>query len=134
MLSLYLDPTSAPHRSLHMAVALLRLEHKYQEVDTAWTGPVMAEGGLAISKPLAALTYLASQHRPGQLYPLNIKARSQVDQRLYFYLGTLHPRVEDCLLPVDSAQTDVLQEEKMAALKEALLWANQMVANGYVCG
>ena len=130
MLSLYLDPSSAPDRALHMAVDLLRLEHEYQEVDTAWTGPVLAEDSLAIREPLAALTYMASQHWPGQLYPLNIKARSQVDQRLYFYLGTLHPRVEDCLLPATTA----LQEERVATLKEALVWANQMVVNGYVCG
>ena len=130
MLSLYLDPSSAPDRALHMAVALLRLEHEYKEVDTAWTGPVLAEDSLAISEPLAALTYMASQHRPGQLYPMCAKVRSQVDQRLYFYLGTLHPRVEDCLLPATTA----LQEEKVATLKEALVWANQMVVNGFVCG
>ena len=134
MLSLYLDPSSAPDRALHMAVALLRLEHEYEEVDTAWTGPVLAEDSLAISEPLAALTYMASQHRPGQLYPICAKVRSQVDQRLYFYLGTLHPRVEDCLLPVGSTQAAAIQEEKVATLKEALLWANQMVVNGFVCG
>jgi hypothetical protein len=35
----------------------------------------------------AALTYLVSQHKPGQLYPTCTKKRSLVDQRLYFNIG-----------------------------------------------
>merc|ERR1712080_220087 len=72
--------------------------------------------------------------RHAQLYPTCPRKRSQVDQRLYFNMGTFYKRVGDCVYPVAFGKTKVIEEEKKEALKEALMWVNQMTACGYVLG
>ena len=84
-----------------MALDLLGLEYKYVEVavldgatrtleylsmNPQHTVPVLTDGNLVVTESRAAMTYLVSQHKPGQLYPACAKKRSQIDQRLYFKL------------------------------------------------
>ena len=80
------------------------------------------------------MTYLVSQHKPSQLYPACAKKRSQIDQRLYFNIGTFYSRMGDCVYPVCFGKTKTISEEKKDALKEALMWTNQMASCGYVLG
>jgi len=91
------------------------------------TVPVLCDGNLTITESRAAMAYLVSQHKPGQLYPACAKKRSQIDQRLQFGIGTLWARIADCVLPVCLGKTSTIPQEKIDALKEALMWANQMV-------
>merc|ERR1711909_245815 len=77
---------------------------------------------------------MGSQHKPGQLYPACAKRRSQIDQRLYFNIGTFYQRMGDCVYPVCFGKTKTIPQEKIDSLKEALMWANQMTACGYVLG
>merc|ERR1719494_1667960 len=98
------------------------------------TVPVLTDGNLVIRESRAAMTYLVSQHKPSQLYPACAKKRSQIDQRLYFNIGTFYSRMGDCVYPVCFGKTKTISEEKKDALKEALMWTNQMAACGYVAG
>merc|ERR1712050_235674 len=98
------------------------------------TVTVLCDGNLTITESRAAMAYLVSQHKPGQLYPACAKKRSQIDQRLQFGIGTLWARIADCVLPVCLGKTTTIPQEKIDALKEALMWANQMVSCGYVLG
>merc|ERR1712243_353166 len=68
------------------------------------------------------------------LYPACAKKRSQIDQRLYFNIGTLYQRMGDCVYPVCFGKTKTIPQEKIDSLKEALMFTNQMVANGFVIG
>ena len=142
VLELHAFPASSPSRALHMTLDLLGLEYKYLTVNilegeqmvpeflalnAQHTVPVLADGNLTITESRAAMTYLVSQHKPSQLYPACAKKRSQIDQRLYWNIGTFWSRVGECVFPVCFGKTSTIPEEKIAALKEALLWANQMV-------
>jgi len=130
-----------------MALDLLDLEYQYVNVnvmdgDTRTTEylslnpqhtvPVLVDGKLVITESRAALTYLVSQHRPGALYPTEPAVRAKIDQRLYFNIGTLYKRLGDCVYPVCLGQTNIVEKENIEALKEALAWVNDMVADGFV--
>merc|ERR1711892_1193565 len=149
MLELHAHPVSPPSRAVHMALDLLGLEYKYVEVavlegatrspdflsmNPQHTVPVLADGNLVITESRAAMTYLVSQHKPGQLYPACAKKRSQIDQRLYFNIGTFYKRMGDCVYPVNFGKKNTVDEADKEALKEALMWVNQMVVGGYVLG
>merc|ERR1712055_605656 len=149
MLELHAFPASSPSRAVHMTLDLLGLEYSYIPVNILegeqktpeylamnpqHTVPVLTDGNLVITESRAAMTYLVSQHKPGQLYPACAKKRSQIDQRLYFNIGTFWNRIADCVLPVCLGKTSTIPEEKIEAVKEALMWANQMVHCGYVLG
>jgi len=149
-LEIYGFAPSPPARSLHMTLDLLGLEYKFHDVNVLegatktpdflalnpqHTVPVLTDGNLVITESRAAMTYLVSQYKPGQLYPACAKKRSQIDQRLYFNIGTLYKRLGDCVYPVCFGQTKTISEEKINALKEALMFANQMTGPcGYVLG
>merc|ERR1719452_139190 len=140
---------SAPSRAVHMALDLLDLEYnfinvnilegesrtpEYLSLNPQHTVPVLVDGNLAITESRAALTYLVSQHKPSQLYPACAKKRSQIDQRLYFNIGTFYKRMGDCVFPVCFGKTNSIDDDKKEALKEALMWFNQMTTGGYVLG
>merc|ERR1712080_245794 len=149
MLELHAFPSSPPSRAVHMTLDLLGLDYDYIEVDflsgcartpeflsmnPQHTVPVLCDGNLTITESRAAMAYLVSQHKPGQLYPACAKKRSQIGQRLHFGIGTFWARIADCVLPVCLGKTSTIPQEKIDALKEALMWANQMVSCGYVLG
>ena len=149
VLELHAFPASPPSRAVHMTLDLLGLEYKYVEtavlegatrtpeylsMNPQHTVPVLTDGNLVITESRAAMTYLVSQHKPGQLYPACAKKRSQIDQRLYFNIGTFYQRMGDCVYPVCFGKTKTIPQEKIDSLKEALMWANQMAACGYVLG
>merc|ERR1712112_357429 len=142
MLELHAFPASSPSRAVHMTLDLLGLEYTYTSVNILegeqntpeflamnpqHTVPVLCDGNLTITESRAAMAYLVSQHKPGQLYPACAKKRSQIDQRLQFGIGTFWARIVDCALPVCLGKTTTIPQEKIDALKEALMWANQMV-------
>merc|ERR1712243_13176 len=145
MLELHAFPASSPSRAVHMTLDLLGLEYTYTTVNILegeqkepeflalnpqHTVPVLCDGNLTITESRAAMAYLVSQHKPGQLYPACAKKRSQIDQRLHFGIGTFWARIADCALPVCLGKTTTIPQEKINALKEALMWANQMVSFG----
>ena len=113
VLELHAFPASPPSRAVHMTLDLLGLEYKYVEtavlegatrtpeylsINPQHTVPVLTDGNLVITESRAAMTYLVSQHKPGQLYPACAKKRSQIDQRLYFNIGTFYQRMGDSTL------------------------------------
>merc|ERR1712080_153879 len=147
MLELHAFPASSPSRAVHMTLDLLGLEYTYTTVNILegeqmvpgflamnpqHTVPVLCDGNLTITESRAAMAYLVSQHKPGQLYPACAKKRSQIDQRLHFGIGTFWARIADCVLPVCLGKTSTIPQEKIDALKEALMWANQTVSCGYL--
>jgi glutathione S-transferase len=49
----------------------------------------------------AILGYLVNQYaKDDSLYPKDPKKRALVDQKLYFDIGTLYPRLEECSVSV----------------------------------
>jgi len=142
-------PISPPARAVHMTLDLLKLDYTFIDVNVLegetktpeflslnpqHTVPVLVDGNLTITESRAAMTYLVSQHKPGQLYPACAKKRSQIDQRLYFNIGTFYKRMGDCVYPVNFGKKNTVDEADKEALKEALMWVNQMVVGGYVLG
>merc|ERR1712198_599823 len=114
-LEIYGFAPSPPARAVHMTLDLLGLEYKFHDVNVLegatktpdflalnpqHTVPVLTDGNLVITESRAAMTYLVSQYKPGQLYPACAKKRSQIDQRLYFNIVTLYKRLGDCVYPV----------------------------------
>merc|ERR1711890_172457 len=140
MLELHAFPASSPSRAVHMTLDVLGLEYTYTTVNILegeqmvpeflamnpqHTVPVLCDGNLTITESRAAMAYLVSQHKPGQLYPACAKKRSQIDQRLHFGIGTFWARIADCVLPVCLGKTSTIPQEKIDALKEALMWATR---------
>ena len=92
---------SPPSRAVHMTLDLLDLDYKFVNVNVMegetktseyislnpqHTVPVLIDSKLLITKSRAAITYLCSEYKPGQLYPVDLARRSQIDQRLFFNL------------------------------------------------
>ena len=126
VLELHAFPASSPSRAVHMTLDLLGLEYNYIPVNILegeqkspeflsmnpqHTVPVLVDGNLAITESRAAITYLVSQHKPSQLYPACAKKRSQIDQRLYFNIGTFWKRIGDCVFPVCFGLTNTIPED-----------------------
>jgi len=148
-LELHAMPLSPPSRAVHMVLDLLDLDYNYITVDLMGgatrtpeflslnpqhTVPVLIDDDHVVTESRAAMAYLISQYKPGQLYPTCAKKRSLVDQRLYFNMGTFYKRFADCVIPVGFATTNTIPAEKIEALKEALMWVNQMTSCGFVLG
>lgn len=56
--------------------------------------PTLVEGDFVLWESRAIASYLVSTYgKDDSLYPKDIKARSIVDQRLHFDIGTLYPRI-----------------------------------------
>merc|ERR1712227_1034878 len=105
-------PISPPSRSVHMTLDLLGLEYKFIPVPVLEGGtktpeflslnpqhtiPVLTDGNLVITESRAAMTYLVSQHKPGQLYPACAKKKSQIDQTLLQHWDILQETGRLCL-------------------------------------
>lgn len=158
-LELHAMPLSPPSRAVHMTLDFLGFNYKYVDVDVLGGGtrtpehlalnpqhtvPVLVDDCTVITESRAAITYLVQKHKHMDkncknmdhlnLYPTCPKKRSQVDQLLYFNMGTFYKRLGDCVYPVGFGKTSTIEEEKKDLLKEALLWVNQMTSCGFVLG
>eukprot|EP00092_Neocalanus_flemingeri_P027082 GFUD01029368.1.p1 GENE.GFUD01029368.1~~GFUD01029368.1.p1 ORF type:complete len:325 (+),score=90.71 GFUD01029368.1:118-1092(+) len=147
-LTLFGSSLSSLSHSVHMALDLLNLKYTYIEVNVQEGGtrtpdflslnphqsvPVLVDSNLIITESSAAITYLVSQYSPSHLYPeCGAKKRSQIDQRLQFNIGKFYKRMGDCVYPVCLGKTVNIDSEKIEALKECLMWINQMTVGGYV--
>ncbi len=60
---------------------------EFLKLNPQHTVPVYKDGDLVLNESRAILTYLATTHGGGQLYPADPKVRAKVDCRLYFDAG-----------------------------------------------
>eukprot|EP00091_Calanus_sinicus_P004308 TRINITY_DN14559_c0_g1_i3.p1 TRINITY_DN14559_c0_g1~~TRINITY_DN14559_c0_g1_i3.p1 ORF type:complete len:169 (-),score=65.15 TRINITY_DN14559_c0_g1_i3:583-1020(-) len=118
---------SPPSRAVHMTLDLLDLDYQFVNVNVLegdnktseylsmnpqHTVPVLVDGKLVITESRAAITYLCSEYKSGQLYPADPEKRSQIDQRLFFNIGTFYKRFGDCVYPVCFGKSKIIEEER----------------------
>merc|ERR1719419_2159484 len=141
VLELHAFPASSPSRAVHMTLDLLKLEYKYIQtnilegeqktpeflaMNPQHTVPVLVDGNLTITESRAAMAYLVSQHKPGQLYPACAKKRSQIDQRLYFNIGTLWKRIGDIVFLASYSSLEACGFVSLEPYKALKTWAQMM--------
>ena len=140
---------SPPSRAVHMTLDLLGLEYtfvnvnviaggtrtpEYLSLNPQHTVPVLVDGKLVITESRAAITYLVSEYKPGELYPEEPAKRSAIDQRMYFNIGIFYKRLGDCIFPICYGKSKTIAEVDIDALKEALQWVDDFMIEGYVLG
>lgn len=86
--------------------------------------PTLVDDGFALWESRAIMVYLVEKYgKTSSLYPSDPKARAQVNQRLYFDMGTLYDRFAAYLYPQIFAKAPA-DPEKLTKLEEALGWLN----------
>ncbi|XP_050310957.1 glutathione S-transferase D1-like [Anthonomus grandis grandis] len=112
----YYVPGSAPCRAVLLAAKALGVdlnlkltnlqagEHltpEFIKINPQHTVPTIVDNGFSLWESRAIMTYLANAYaKNDSLYPKEPKARAQVDQKLYFDIGTLYARFADYYYPV----------------------------------
>lgn len=86
--------------------------------------PTLVDDGFALWESRAIMVYLVEKYgKTSSLYPSDPKARAQVNQRLYFDMGTLYDRFAAYLYPQIFAKQPA-DAEKLTKLEEALGYLN----------
>lgn len=110
-LVLHASSVSPPSRAVMMLIEILGIDVQFKEVslpqrdhykeeyikkNPVHTIPMLDDDGFVVIDSHAIMTYLVSKFKPGSnLYPEDLKSRSQVDQKLYFDTGVLFPRLRN---------------------------------------
>jgi glutathione S-transferase len=85
-------------------VNLLTGEHltpEFIKMNPQHTIPTMDDNGFILIESRAMLQYLVGTYgKDDSLYPKDLKKRAQVDQRLYFDLGSLYKGIQDAYYPI----------------------------------
>ncbi|KAJ9576911.1 hypothetical protein L9F63_006529 [Diploptera punctata] len=86
------------------SISLFNKEHltpEFIKINPQHTVPVLTDGDLTICDSHVISTYLVEKYAPDDsLYPKDLKARTLVDQRLYFDAATLFPKIRGICFPV----------------------------------
>ncbi len=61
---------------------------EYLKINPQHKVPAIKDGDFVMNESWAIMTYLTSKEGNTKLYPIDAKTRAQVDQRLYFDMGT----------------------------------------------
>lgn len=109
VVTLYHFPPSAPSRSALLAARAAGVEVDIQEVNLfakeqlnenfvkinpQHTVPTLVDGDFVLWDSHAIGSYLVETYcKDDRLYPKDPKKKAVVDQRLYFDIGTLYPRI-----------------------------------------
>nr|AIL29309.1 glutathione S-transferase delta 2 [Cnaphalocrocis medinalis] len=141
-IDLYYVPGSPPCRAVLLTARALNLnlnlklvdmnsgEHlkpEFLKLNPQHTVPTLVDDGHSVWESRAIITYLANKYGKGKpLYPEDPKERSQVDQALYFNIGTLYHRWADYFFPqvFGGAPADKAKLEKV---EEALKMLDTML-------
>nr|QEP99756.1 glutathione S-transferase delta 2 [Glyphodes pyloalis]QGZ00471.1 glutathione S-transferase delta2 [Glyphodes pyloalis]QIJ96706.1 glutathione S-transferase delta 2 [Glyphodes pyloalis] len=141
-LDLYYVPGSPPCRSVLLTARALNLnlnlklvdlhggEHmkpEYLKINPQHTVPALVDDGFAVWESRAIITYLANKYGKGKgLYPEDPKARAQVDQLLFYNIGSLYARFSDYFYPqlFGGAPAD---QAKLEKLEDALKVVNTLL-------
>jgi len=100
------------------------LKPEYVALNPQHTVPTLVDDGFALWESRAIMVYLVEKYgKTSSLYPSDVKARAQVNQRLYFDMGTLYDRFAAYLYPQIFAKAPA-DPEKLKKLEEALGWFN----------
>lgn len=80
--------------------------------------PTLVDNGFSIWESRAILGYLANKYaKDDSIYPKDPQKRAIVDQRMYFDIGTLFPRLREYLMALRSGKAP--SAETIAKLEEA---------------
>ncbi|XP_023169740.2 glutathione S-transferase 1-1-like [Drosophila hydei] len=138
-MDLYYRPGSAPCRAVIMTAKAIGIEFdkliiintrageqfqpEFLQLNPQHTIPTLLDGGFVLWESRAIMVYLAEQYgQATALYPQDIEARSLINQRLYFDMGTLYKSFADYYYPQIFQQQapDVAQYAKIEAAFELL--------------
>ncbi|XP_044002999.1 glutathione S-transferase 1-like [Aphidius gifuensis] len=151
MIDLYYISYSPPSRAVMMLAKALDVELNLKEVDVLngeqhepdfikinpqHTVPAIVDGSFIISESRAIMAYLATKYaKDDKYYPIDPRRKGIVDHRLYFDIGTLWKRMNDCYFPVTIKIANSVPEEKLAELEKAFEILNVYLENqDYVAG
>ncbi|XP_066993925.2 glutathione S-transferase 1-1-like [Anabrus simplex] len=105
------------------------LKPEFIKINPQHCVPTMVDNGFALWESRAMLSYLVQQYgKDDSLYPKDVKKRAQVDQRLYFDMGTLYQRFAEYYYPVIVDGTDY-DPAKLKKLEEAYEFLDKFLEN-----
>ncbi|CAG0896565.1 unnamed protein product [Darwinula stevensoni] len=110
---------------------------EYLKINPQGTIPAMDDDGYILCESRAILRYLNNKFATDdRLYPLDLKARGMVDQRLDFDCGSFFPAFLNCVRPVFFGLTKTVSEEKKERNKEVMGLLDKFLetSGGYVAG
>lgn len=118
VLTLYHFPPSAPSRGALLAAKAIgvpldvqivnlfakeQLQESFVKINPQHTVPTLVDGDFVLWDSHAIGAYLATSYgKDDTLYPRDPRKRAVVDQRLYFDVGTLYPRIRAICVSVCS--------------------------------
>ncbi|CAF4808728.1 unnamed protein product [Pieris macdunnoughi] len=115
VLKLYHYPLSSPSRGAFMSIKavdvpveiihidLLKKEQfseSFVKVNPQHCIPTIDDDGFVLWESKAIACYLAEKHERNDLYPMNLKHRALVNQRMYYDSSMLYPRIRAINYPI----------------------------------
>ncbi|XP_019868564.1 glutathione S-transferase 1 [Aethina tumida] len=150
-ITLYHFPLSGPSRGALLAAKAVgvdvdvqfldlfakeQLKPDFIKINPQHTVPTLVDGDFVLWDSHAIATYLASTYaKDKNIYPTDPKKKALVDQRLYFDVGTLYPRIRQICFPVLFLGENQIYDEHKQSLEEALGFLDVFLQdNDFVAG
>nr|AHC08050.1 epsilon glutathione S-transferase [Locusta migratoria] len=113
-----------------------QLKEEFVKINPQHTIPTIDDNGFILWDSHAIATYLVSQYaKDDSLYPKDTKKKAVVDQRLYFEIGTLYPRMRAIAFPVLFLGKTSVEDSVKASAYEAIGFLEKFLeASGWVAG
>ncbi|KRT85781.1 Glutathione S-transferase, partial [Oryctes borbonicus] len=149
--TLYHFPKSAPSRAALLVARALgldvdiqiidltikeQLKSEFTKINPQHTVPTLVDGDFTLWESKAIAAYLVRTYaKDDSLYPEDPIKKALVDQRLYFDIGTLYPRIRAICFPVLFLGEIEIPDELRAPLDEALGFLDVFLeGNNFVTG
>ncbi|XP_034937798.1 glutathione S-transferase 1-like [Chelonus insularis] len=108
-----------------------QLSDDYKKLNPQHTIPTIDDNGLILSESRAIMGYLVNKYaKNDSLYPTDPKKKGIVDDRLYFDLCTLWPRIAKTYFPVVFKMTNAINEEDVKSMERGFEILNALLSNG----
>ena len=148
-MKLYWHPLSPPSRAVYLGLKVMGCEfeeivvdlpageHKsesYLKINPAGQVPCLVDDDLCLAESRAILIYLAIKTK-SDLYPASAKARAQIDQTLFWDMGSFWPKIPPIAVPGLLKNDPEAMMAALPAVKPALDQLEAMISDqGWVCG
>ncbi|KAJ0173908.1 hypothetical protein K1T71_010054 [Dendrolimus kikuchii] len=152
---LYKIDGSPPVRAVLMTADILKLDLLTENINTTageqmkpeflqknplHTVPVLEDGDFALADSHSIITYLVSKYgaeKRAELYPVDLKTRAIIDQRLFFDTGYVFPRIKDAIMTLLRnkkllSPEQITSTEEVYGFMEKYLEASKFLAGNHI--
>lgn len=108
------------------------LKEEFVKLNPMHKVPFIVDGEVKLGESRAIATYLVDKYMPedNTLYPRDVAKRAQIDELLYFDMGTYYQSASKLFYPLLFGKTTTYDPEDEKAFRDNLKYLNDRLAHG----